>query len=62
MTGAPRLAAQVERAVPVPKENKTGNVGENKAASDCAERGANIPLDFRTFLQWMSRQGAAELP
>jgi hypothetical protein len=21
----------------------------------CAERGANIPLDFRTFLQWMSR-------
>jgi hypothetical protein len=30
--------------------------------SDCAERGANIPLDFCTFLQWMSRQGAGDLP
>jgi acyl-CoA thioesterase I len=27
----------------------------------CAERGANIPLGLRTFLQWMSRYGARSM-
>jgi len=85
MTGAPRLAAQVERAVPVPKENnapaerwrrhpnpraaswlrtsrsrketKPVMLERIRRLSDCAARGANIPLDFRTFLQWTSREG-----
>jgi len=84
-----RLAAQVERAVPVPKENNapaerwrrhhnqraaswlrrsSGPSRSRKKTkpvilerirrlSDCAARGANIPLDFRTFLQWTSREG-----